>query len=76
MADADRQTRISFWYEELVGGDFPLVGKKNANLGEMMKAGIRVSPGFALTLHANELFLEETGIKEELGAYLATLGEV
>jgi pyruvate,water dikinase len=76
MADADRQTRISFWYDELVGGDFPLVGKKNANLGEMMKAGIRVSPGFALTLRANELFLEETGIKEELGAYLATLGEV
>lgn len=76
MADADRETRISFWYDELVGSDFPLVGKKNANLGEMMKAGIRVSPGFALTLRANERFLEETGIEEELGAYLATLGEV
>jgi len=52
---SDRESRISFWYEELTGDDFPLVGKKNANLGEMMKAGIRVSPGFALTLRANEL---------------------
>ncbi|MHB8766904.1 MAG: PEP/pyruvate-binding domain-containing protein [Deferrisomatales bacterium] len=73
---SDRETRLTFWYEELAGDDYPLVGKKNANLGEMMKAGIRVSPGYALTLHANELFLVETGIKAELGKYLASLGQV
>jgi pyruvate,water dikinase len=76
MSDAQRETRLTFWYEELDGSDYPLVGKKNANLGEMMKAGIRVSPGFALTLHANDRFMEETGIKRELAAYLADLGEV
>ncbi|MHB8765595.1 MAG: PEP/pyruvate-binding domain-containing protein [Deferrisomatales bacterium] len=72
----DRAHRLTFGYEELAGDDYPLVGKKNANLGEMMKAGIRVSPGFALTLHANDRFLTETGIKAELEAYLADLGEV
>lgn len=75
-AMAEKETRLTFWYDELEGSDFNLVGKKNANLGEMMKAGIRVSPGFALTLHANDVFMEETGIKKELGRYIAGLGEV
>ncbi|MDF1555227.1 MAG: PEP/pyruvate-binding domain-containing protein [Deferrisomatales bacterium] len=73
---SDKESRLTFWYEELEGGDFNLVGKKNANLGEMIKAGIRVSPGFALSLHANDLFLEQTGIKAELQRHLEQLGEV
>ncbi|MBU2603859.1 MAG: phenylphosphate synthase subunit beta [Actinobacteria bacterium] len=72
---SDKEKRILLWYEELAGSDFPLVGKKNANLGEMLKGGIRTSPGFALTLHANELFITETGIKAELGSFLDSLGE-
>ncbi len=72
---SDKEKRIVLWYEELEGSDFPLVGKKNANLGEMLKGGIRTSPGFALTLHANDMFIEETGIKGELGSYLSALGE-
>ncbi len=75
-AMAEKETRLTFWYDELEGADFQLVGKKNANLGEMMKAGIRVSPGFALTLHANDVFMEETGIKRELARYIQELGEV
>jgi pyruvate,water dikinase len=71
----DKESRLLFWYEELVGDDFPLVGKKNANLGEMLKGGIRTSPGFALTLHANDLFITETDIKAKLAEYLDTLGE-
>lgn len=71
----DKESRLLFWYDELDGNDYPLVGKKNANLGEMLKGGIRTSPGFALTLHANELFIIETGIKHELAAYLKSLGE-
>ena len=71
----DKESRILFWYDELEGDDFPLVGKKNANLGEMLKGGIRTSPGFALTLHANDVFITETGIKEELARYLDSQGE-
>jgi pyruvate,water dikinase len=73
---SDKESRILFWYDELEGADFPLVGKKNANLGEMIKGGIRTSPGFALTLHANDLFITETGIKGKLAEYIQTLGEV
>jgi pyruvate,water dikinase len=73
---SNKQSRLSFWYDELEGADFELVGKKNANLGEMRKAGIPISPGFALSLHANDLFVEQTGIKAELAKYIATLGEV
>ncbi len=72
----DREKRITLWYEDLEGADFNLVGKKNANLGEMIKGGIRVSPGFALTIHANDLFVTEMGIKKELEGFLASLGQV
>ncbi len=72
----DREKRFTFWYNDLDGKDFNLVGKKNANLGEMMKAGIPVSPGFALTLYANDLFITKTGIKNELDKYLKELGQV
>ena len=43
---SDKEQRLSFWYADLEGKDYELVGKKNANLGEMMRAGIRISPGF------------------------------
>lgn len=72
----DKADRITLWYDELEGSDFEYVGKKNANLGEMSRAGIRVSPGFALTLHANDLFITEAGIKAELTKYVGSLGEV
>jgi len=76
MGDIEKNKRLTLWYEELLGKDFELVGKKNANLGEMMKSDIRVSPGFALTLYANDLFITETGIKKELEKYVSSLGEV
>ena len=72
----DKEKRLALWYNELEGKDFPLVGKKNANLGEMLKNNIRISPGFALTLHANEMFINESGIRDELDRFLKDLGEV
>jgi pyruvate,water dikinase len=72
----NKDNALSFWYKDLEGSDFPLVGKKNANLGEMMKAGIPISPGFALTLHANDIFMRETGIFAKLDDYINSLGQV
>ncbi len=54
--------RNIIWYDELKGENFNLVGKKNANLGEMLHAGIPVSPGFAITIKANDYYIKETGI--------------
>lgn len=43
-----------------------LVGGKNANLGEMTKAGFPVPPGFAVTVEAYDLFLEENKLVEKI----------
>ena len=41
---SDKESTLLFWYEELEGADFPLVGKKNANLGEMIKVASGRAP--------------------------------
>ena len=71
-----KETRLTLWYDEMDGSDFPIVGKKNANLGEMIKAGIPVSPGFAITIYANDQFLVLTGIRETIEKQIQELGEV
>lgn len=63
---ADKGSRIVLWFEELTKDDVPIVGGKNANLGEMIRAGIPVPPGFAVTAYAFKRFIEETGIKDEI----------
>jgi pyruvate,water dikinase len=50
-----------------------LVGGKNASLGEMIKAGIRVPPGFAVTTDSYREFLTSTGIANEVYALLEKL---
>ncbi len=57
---------LILWFEELSKDDVPLVGGKNANLGEMTKAGIPVPPGFAITAYAYKRFIEETGIAQKI----------
>ncbi|MCL5125909.1 MAG: PEP/pyruvate-binding domain-containing protein [Deltaproteobacteria bacterium] len=58
-----------YWFSEL-GSDFnDLVGKKCANLGELTKIGMRVPPGFAISVDGYERFMEETGAGEEIQRY-------
>ncbi|MBS7647581.1 MAG: phosphoenolpyruvate synthase [Candidatus Bathyarchaeia archaeon] len=54
------------WFEALRKTDIPLVGGKNANLGEMLNAGIPIPPGFAVTANAYRKFIEETSISEKV----------
>lgn len=37
-------------FEEVNKASLPMVGGKNTSLGEMIKAGIRVPPAFAVTI--------------------------
>ena len=53
-------------FKEIDKGDVPLVGGKNANLGEMIKAGFPVPGGFAITIHAYDLFLEENNLVDKI----------
>ena len=54
------------WFDDLRKTDIPLVGGKNANLGEMISAGLPVPPGFAVTAYAYEKFIEETRIAKKI----------
>jgi pyruvate,water dikinase len=57
---------LIIWFDDLRKTDIPLVGGKNANLGEMISAGLPVPPGFAVTAYAYEKFIEETHIAEKI----------
>lgn len=50
------------WFRDCGTSCLPLVGGKNAGLGEMSRAGLRVPPGFAVTTHAYRDFLGEAGL--------------
>jgi len=54
------------WFRECDLTSIPLVGGKNASLGELLKAGIPVPPGFAVTTEAYQRFLDEGGIRREI----------
>jgi pyruvate,water dikinase len=63
---SSRKEKQILWFDELSKEDIPLVGGKNANLGEMIRAGIPVPPGFAITAKAYKDFITETGIAEKI----------
>ena len=60
-------------FERLDKSSLPSVGGKNASLGEMIKAGIRVPPGFAVTTDSYLSFIEETGIKDKIFDVLSNM---
>jgi pyruvate,water dikinase len=49
------------------------VGGKASKLGELVREGLPVPPGFVLTTEAYEAFVEETALKTELPAALETI---
>jgi pyruvate,water dikinase len=53
-------------FNEIDKNSLNAVGGKNASLGEMIKAGIRVPPGFAVTTECYLDFITETGIKKQI----------
>ena len=53
-------------FEKLDKNSLPIVGGKNASLGEMIKADIRVPPGFAVTTDSYLLFITAAGIKNRI----------
>jgi pyruvate,water dikinase len=65
------------WFKDLRNSDVPLVGGKNASLGEMYATltpkGVRIPNGFALTALAYRDALTEAGAWPKLHALLDTL---
>lgn len=71
------ETTLIRWFSDLSRADIPIVGGKNASLGEMVsklrKAGIRVPDGFATTADAYWLFLNANDLRQRLADILEQL---
>ncbi|PKL72483.1 phosphoenolpyruvate synthase [Candidatus Kuenenbacteria bacterium HGW-Kuenenbacteria-1] len=65
------------WFKEIGIKDVPLVGGKNASLGEMYqnlaKKGINIPNGFAVSAKAYFYLLESAGIKDKIKKILSDL---
>ncbi len=65
------------WFETLNNKDVPVVGGKNASLGEMISnlksGGIRIPDGFATTSEAYWKFVESNNLKEKMQSRLQEL---
>ena len=61
------------WFEECRKDSVPLVGGKCSSLGELINAGVRVPPGFALTTEGYRRFMSGAGIDREVRALLIGL---
>src|SRR3990167_10820690 len=73
----ERKEKFVLWFDEIGIDDIPLVGGKNASLGEMYqnltRKGVRVPNGFAVTAHAYQYLLEKSGAMSKLMAALRNL---
>jgi len=79
MATATTGTGLQFvrWFDEITIDDVPLVGGKNASLGEMCRElgpqGVNLAGGFAITAGSYRHFLRETGLEDKIQSILAGL---
>lgn len=72
-----KENAFILWFEEVGIEDIPLVGGKNASLGEMIqqlgRQGVRVPTGFATTAHAYRYFIQQAGLEQRLRQLFADL---
>jgi hypothetical protein len=61
---------LIIWFEDIGIEDVPLVGGKNASLGEMYQKltskGVAIPHGFAITAYAYQYLLKEAGIEDAI----------
>ncbi|MEK7477857.1 MAG: phosphoenolpyruvate synthase, partial [Patescibacteria group bacterium] len=73
----DKNKQDIIWFKDLSSDDVPLVGGKNASLGEMynmlVPKGINVPNGFAITAQAYRQFMTTTGLINTVRAELKDL---
>jgi len=66
----NKKEKNILWFKEITKNDTPIVGGKNASLGEMYSVlvpkGIKIPNGFALTSKAYWYFLESNNIRKKI----------
>jgi len=77
MKNIKKNKEFILWFKEISLKDVPLVGGKNASLGEMYNKlsgkGINIPNGFALTSEAYWYFVKENRLERELKEVFAKL---
>lgn len=77
QAQNAREQALLLWFEQCGIADVPIVGGKNASLGEMTQhlapKGIRIPNGFATTAHAYRYFLKINGLDLKLRQLFSSL---
>ncbi len=73
----EKQNAFVIWFDELGIEDVPLVGGKNASLGEMYRnlvpKGVPIPNGFAVTAHAYRHLLKASGAMDRIRAIMEGL---
>jgi len=73
----DKETDFILWFDQLGIEDVPLVGGKNASLGEMYQElsskGVKVPNGFAVTAYAYRYLLDKAEVREHIKEVLSDL---
>ncbi len=77
IAGRARAQAFILWFDEVGINDIPLVGGKNASLGEMIQQlapkGVNVPNGFATTAAAYRYFIAQAGLEPKLRQIFADL---
>ncbi len=72
-----RENKFILWFNEIAIEDVPIVGGKNASLGEMYrnltKKGVKIPNGFAITAHAYRYLLQKDEIIKKIDNILKNL---
>lgn len=73
----EKNKQFVLWFNEIGIKDVPLVGGKNASLGEMYQKltskGVNIPNGFAISAYSYFYLLEKTGAKQKLKEILSQL---
>ena len=74
---ATGEQKYIYWFSELGIKDVPIVGGKNASLGEMFanltSKGVKVPDGFAISAYAYDHYINTSGIRNEIENLLGDL---
>ncbi len=73
----DKDKKFILWFDQVGIEDVPLVGGKNASLGEMYRLltpkGVKIPNGFAVTAYAYRYLLEKTNARDKIIEILSDL---
>ena len=70
LTEAQKRQSTLLWFSEIDSSHLGVAGGKGANLGEMMRRGAPVPPGFVVSVVAYRKFLADSGLDAVLSEIL------